>query len=644
MPIQKRRPSDPFIVRMEAKRHSAWVSQLAKPITNLPERVETDTASWLSRVAGSWTLIRNFVLNAVGAIFFVVIAILLYDAVMRPTIAIGTISVPEDLQKKGYTSDVTADKLRVSINNLIKAAHSVKGSEELTRQAEIPDVVVPHTGLSVEAIAAQIRKTWGLRSRWQISGGITSEAERFELNIRAGNDEGSRVSIIRSQAKDFDQLMDNGAAEILRAADPYVLAVAYYRSDPGKGEELARQIIAEDTDPYWAHYFLGIIRAEQNKDNEAILHYRQAIALQPPETLSRRILAALASKLFGVGLDAKYGYAHYNLGIILKRQGKLNEAATEYNIAMSLNPGNPDAHCNLGGVLQDQGKLKEAMTEYQVAAMLAPKDPLPHDGIGYLLWKQGKLREASSEYKIAVELDPKDALPHYNLGFLSSQQGRFDNAISEYKAATALDPKDSRSHFSLGVVLSKQGKAGEAISEYKAAAALDPKDPRPHFNLGIILSNQGKLDEATSEYKTAIELNPKDELVHYNLGLVLYQLGKLDEAVAENKTAIALNPKSERLHYNLGLFLSRQGKPDDAVAEYKEAIKLDPKVSRPHYNLALILRSLGNLKEARAELGAAIKLDPLNPAYSRDFETSFGGVDKEERQPLTGARYKAMSN
>ncbi|VXD25692.1 tetratricopeptide repeat protein [Planktothrix paucivesiculata] len=86
---------------------------------------------------------------------------------------------------------------------------------------------------------------------------------------------------------------------------------------------------------------------------------------------------AIAACRQAIQLNPKNTYAHFLLGYVLKRQGKLEEAITNYRIALSL----PDqkatpasthtlAYNRLGYALQQQGKLPEAIAEYQKAIAL----------------------------------------------------------------------------------------------------------------------------------------------------------------------------------------------------------------------------------------------------------------------------------
>ena len=49
--------------------------------------------------------------------------------------------------------------------------------------------------------------------------------------------------------------------------------------------------------------------------------------------------------------------AHSNLGVVLKEQGKLDEAVACWRRAVELKPDYAEAYGNLGNALKEQGKL-----------------------------------------------------------------------------------------------------------------------------------------------------------------------------------------------------------------------------------------------------------------------------------------------
>jgi Tfp pilus assembly protein PilF len=81
------------------------------------------------------------------------------------------------------------------------------------------------------------------------------------------------------------------------------------------------------------------------------------------EALLRRALAA----------DLYHAPAHNNLGTLLLKQGKLYEAAGEFEWAKKLMPGHPDPRLNLALTLETAGRTDEAIATYQTALEVYPQ-------------------------------------------------------------------------------------------------------------------------------------------------------------------------------------------------------------------------------------------------------------------------------
>ncbi|HKX46132.1 MAG TPA: tetratricopeptide repeat protein, partial [Planctomycetota bacterium] len=77
-----------------------------------------------------------------------------------------------------------------------------------------------------------------------------------------------------------------------------------------------------------------------------------------PERAEALLRDALTADLF-------YGPAHNNLGVLYLGQGKLYEAAGEFEWARKLMPEHPDPRVNLALVLQRAGRLDDAIAEFE---------------------------------------------------------------------------------------------------------------------------------------------------------------------------------------------------------------------------------------------------------------------------------------
>jgi Tfp pilus assembly protein PilF len=98
------------------------------------------------------------------------------------------------------------------------------------------------------------------------------------------------------------------------------------------------------------------------------------------EALLREALAA----------DLYHGPAHNNLGVVFLRQGKLYEAANEFEWARKLMPGNPDPRFNLALTLERAVRVDEALAMYGTALEVQAEHLPSMQGLARLQVRQRK--------------------------------------------------------------------------------------------------------------------------------------------------------------------------------------------------------------------------------------------------------------
>jgi len=105
--------------------------------------------------------------------------------------------------------------------------------------------------------------------------------------------------------------------------------------------------------------------------------------------------------------------SHENLGLALKRAGRLDEAAVCFRRAIKFNAASASAHVNLGNLLRETGDTAEAEAAYRRALALKPDLVEAHINLGSILHEAGRMEEALACFNRARELRPglPDPLP-----------------------------------------------------------------------------------------------------------------------------------------------------------------------------------------------------------------------------------------
>lgn len=99
---------------------------------------------------------------------------------------------------------------------------------------------------------------------------------------------------------------------------------------------------------------------------EKLTHEAASLILSDPVRAERLLREALAADLY-------HGPAHNNLGVVYLEQGKLYQAAGEFEWARKLMPGNADARMNLALVFERAGRIDEAISRYRDALEVQPE-------------------------------------------------------------------------------------------------------------------------------------------------------------------------------------------------------------------------------------------------------------------------------
>ena len=169
--------------------------------------------------------------------------------------------------------------------------------------------------------------------------------------------------------------------------------------------------------------------------------------------------------------------ARNNMGNVLLREKRLNDAIENYHHALSAAPDYSEAHNNLGVALSRQGKLAEAIAQYQRAIAIAPSNDEAHANWGIALDAMGKPAESLAHFRMAVAINGANADARVNWGNALITLGRLDDAILMYRDALRLRPDNADAHLNWGVALGRQGKLVDAIEQFRQALVLKPESP-----------------------------------------------------------------------------------------------------------------------------------------------------------------------
>ncbi|WP_175728579.1 tetratricopeptide repeat protein [Burkholderia ambifaria] len=350
------------------------------------------------------------------------------------------------------------------------------------------------------------------------------------------------------------------------------------------GLALMERSLAERPD---ASYFnnLGNMLRECGRLDDAIAHYRRAVALRPdyPEAHNnlgnalrdaRDPAEAMQSCSRAIELRPGYAEAYNNLGNVLQDLGELDAAAASYGKAIAFHPAYAEAHSNLGNVLRTQERHADAIVQYRRAIELNPALRVAHRGLAIAL-------RATDDFDGALEharagLEPDDAEGHCTLGRSLRSMNDFDGAAHLFERACEIDPGYAPAWCRLGELRCQQGEYEESLRLCRHAIELDPELADAYNFLGLAYHNLDRMAASELSHRHAIDLNPDDADAHHNLAAALFRLDKLDEAMSEYRIAQELGVDPVKIQLTLGDILWAKRDFTGAVAAFRDAVEHDP--------------------------------------------------------------------
>jgi tetratricopeptide (TPR) repeat protein len=235
--------------------------------------------------------------------------------------------------------------------------------------------------------------------------------------------------------------------------------------------------------------------------------------------------------------------AHYNLGIVLTERAEADQAIDHYKRAVALRPDYAEAHYNLGRLLVEQGQLDDAIAHYERAAVINPADAEAQNNLGVTLFGIGRADDAIAHYQKALEIRPDYAEASCNLANALIAKDDFDGAIARYKACLAAIPDQEEAQYNLASALLRRGRTDEATVQYQKVLQMHPQSADAHANLGSAWLAKGRVRDAMAEYTKALQNSPENLAALSNLAWLLAT--SADPSVRNGSEAVRLAERAD---------------------------------------------------------------------------------------------------
>lgn len=415
-----------------------------------------------------------------------------------------------------------------------------------------------------------------------------------------------------------------------------------------------RRIVDSDDPPAEAQLMLGKILALPDGDpysaRRALQDYLENEDIEPEKRAEALILRGRLIK------DPKKALADFNEAIrlvpdnesyqlaravLLRTQGKNDEALEAVNEVLEGNPDIANALILQGEIYRNLGQLEEAVTSFDSATELVPQAASPYQNRGEIFRSQGKFDEAVKQFSKVLELQPGTliTLVHRAEAYLYADQPEL--ALTDIELVLDKQPLIA-AHRIRADALSKLDRLDEAISEMEKLSEAVPNEPDLLMQLGLYYIVDAQPNKAVDAYSRVLDIDPENFSALRSRADAYLNIGKHAEAIADFEKAVSIQPEDTSILNNLAWVLATS--PEDDLRDGKRAIELATKACEltefktPHIlsTLAATYAETGDFETAIKWSQKSVELDDPEHAdqLKKELESYQEGKPWRERQNI----------
>ena len=303
------------------------------------------------------------------------------------------------------------------------------------------------------------------------------------------------------------------------------------------------------------------------------------------------VLVLLSSAAFGQS-DA------LQRGLELFRQEKYEAALQQFEEAKQAEPADASIE-NLIGITETKlGRIEEANTDYEAAVRLDPKLPGPRKNLAFNYLSAGKYDLAEKQLRIALIADGSDPFVHYYLVLVYLSAGRDRDALAHIRAAQPALENDPQAAFLATKVCLRSNDPAEALKLIASLEQHASLSAAQEYALAKALDDKRMYVESAERFRRIVQMQPGSWENQYNLAVALLRAKESAQAFPLLASMMAANSNDANILTKLASVYESAGNSPLALEAYRKAILADPQNPDRYLDCSRLLMDLNRYKEA----------------------------------------------
>lgn len=198
--------------------------------------------------------------------------------------------------------------------------------------------------------------------------------------------------------------------------------------------------------------------------------------------------------------DPTSAEAVYGIGSVYLNQNKNAAARAMFERCVKLQPTYPDtlpdAWNNLGVLATRENRIDEAISDFQQALKVNPRHLLSLDNLANAYRLEKRWGEARTVLDRALTIAPEDAEANYGLGMVFAQNNDTDKAYEYLQRALKSRPAYPEALNNLGILYLVTNRRDQAVASFEQSIQVAPAFDQAYLNLARLYAVEGAQDKA----------------------------------------------------------------------------------------------------------------------------------------------------
>jgi tetratricopeptide (TPR) repeat protein len=192
-----------------------------------------------------------------------------------------------------------------------------------------------------------------------------------------------------------------------------------------------------------------------DQDRNAVEAYERSIRIKPDLVAAHyslgllydregRLPDAIASLKKAVTLEPNNAYLNYDLGVLFAKQNNYQQSAIYSRQAMETSQGFAESFNNYAFALANLKQYEKALPVINTSLKIKPNNPAALDTKGFIFFGLQRYAEAATFYQKAIDADPTIGEIYLHLGEALEKLNHRAEALRAYETCLTLLPKQSQ--------------------------------------------------------------------------------------------------------------------------------------------------------------------------------------------------------